>query len=94
MNRFRALAAVLLAGALLAGCSTFSEQGRDDYRRAQGEAVYRRVSGHRDGQLEPPYDVRPLLKPASKYLGLAARGAPADMKNVDAFAKSVVRSPT
>lgn len=39
MNRFRALAAVLLAGALLAGCSTFSEQGRDDYRRAQGEAA-------------------------------------------------------
>ncbi|MFC9639170.1 glycoside hydrolase family 26 protein [Streptomyces mirabilis] len=94
MNRFRALAAVLLAGALLAGCSTFSEQGRDDYRRAQGEAADPGESAATEtAKPEPPYDVRPLLKPAKKYLGLAAEGAPADMKNVDAFAKSAGKKP-
>lgn len=34
-----------------------------------------------------------MLKPAKKYLGLAAEGAPADMKNVDSFAKSAGKKP-
>lgn len=97
MSRFRALAAVLLAGALLAGCSTFSEQGRDEYRRAQGEAAKPSL-GVTEAPAEAtkpelPYDVRPLLQPSKKYLGVAAVGAPASMKNVDAFAKAAGKKP-
>lgn len=40
-----------------------------------------------------PYDVRPLLKPAKKYLGMAADGAPASMAGVDDFAAKIGKRP-
>ncbi|MFF8772725.1 glycoside hydrolase family 26 protein [Kitasatospora sp. NPDC015120] len=40
-----------------------------------------------------PYDVRPLLKPAKKYLGVAVDGAPASMAGVDEFAGRIGKRP-
>ena len=80
----RALAAVLLVGALSAGCSTFSDEGRAQYERGQGEqpGATGTAEATESAKPEPPYDVRPLLDPRKKYLGLAADGAPAKMTSV------------
>ncbi|MEU9956600.1 glycosyl hydrolase [Streptomyces sp. NPDC050982] len=91
----RALAATLIAGALLAGCSTFSKEGRDQYERGQGEKPGAEGTGEasESAKPEPPYDVRPLLEPKKKYLGVAADGAPAKMNAVEDFAKRVGKKP-
>jgi mannan endo-1,4-beta-mannosidase len=39
------------------------------------------------------YDIQPLLRPKRPYLGLAAQGAPTDMKQVTQFAEEVSRRP-
>ncbi|WFE62169.1 glycosyl hydrolase [Micromonospora sp. WMMD714] len=41
----------------------------------------------------PAYDVRPLTRPAGRYLGVALNGAPQDMSRVDRFADLVGRKP-
>lgn len=91
----QALAAVLLAAAMLAGCSTFSEEGRDQYERSQGEQPGADPSAEasESPQPEPPYDVRPLLQPDKDYLGLAADGAPAKMTAVKDFAQKAGKKP-
>ncbi|MFF4632261.1 glycoside hydrolase family 26 protein [Streptomyces griseorubiginosus] len=91
----RALAAVLLAGALLAGCSTFSDEGRAQYERGQGENpdATGTAEATESAKPEPPYDVRPLLDPKKKYLGVAADGAPAKMTAVQDFAKRAGKKP-
>jgi hypothetical protein len=91
----RALVAALIAGALLTGCSTFSEEGRDQYERTQGEQPAADGSGEATQSAKPeqPYDVRPLLEPKKKYLGVAADGAPARMKAVQDFAKRAGKKP-
>ncbi|CAM5558918.1 Beta-mannanase OS=Streptomyces griseorubiginosus OX=67304 GN=AQJ54_01430 PE=3 SV=1 [Streptomyces griseorubiginosus] len=67
----RALAAVLLAGALLAGCSTFSDEGRAQYERGQGENpdATGTAEATESAKPEPPYDVRPLLDPKKSIWG-------------------------
>ncbi|MFF2041172.1 glycoside hydrolase family 26 protein [Kitasatospora sp. NPDC058170] len=40
-----------------------------------------------------PYDVRPLLKPAKKYIGVAVDGAPQSMTGVDEFATKAGKRP-
>jgi hypothetical protein len=93
-RRIHALAALLLAGALLTGCTTFSDKGREDYERAQGkDPVAGETAGAPSEKPEPPYDVRPLLAPKKKYLGVAAEGAPASLKNVESFAKGAGKKP-
>ncbi|WP_221353003.1 glycoside hydrolase family 26 protein [Streptomyces beigongshangae] len=95
VRRVRALAAVLVAGALLAGCSTFSEEGRDQYERSRGAQPGAVDGGDSGGSAkpEPPYDVRPLLEPEKKYLGVAADGAPARMGAVEDFAGRAGKKP-
>ncbi|WP_128379192.1 glycoside hydrolase family 26 protein [Streptomyces cavernae] len=91
----RNAAAVLLAGALLAGCGTFSEEGRDQYNRSQGKSAEPSTGPSESAaeKPEPPYDVRPLLKPKKKYFGVAAEGAPAKMTAVEDFAKKAGKKP-
>ncbi|MET8946283.1 glycosyl hydrolase [Streptomyces sp. NPDC004542] len=94
-RRIAATAALLLACALLAGCATFSAKGRAQYEQARGGAADPSVAAVESAKPAAPYDVLPLLVPAGrkKYLGLAARGAPASMKNVEAFAKTAGKKP-
>ncbi|MCI3273273.1 glycoside hydrolase family 26 protein [Streptomyces cylindrosporus] len=42
---------------------------------------------------EPPYDIRPLLKPSGKYLGVAFNGSPRATAPVTAFAQKAGRQP-
>ncbi|MER6269051.1 glycosyl hydrolase [Streptomyces sp900105755] len=91
----RMLAAVMLASTLLAGCTTFSGKGRDEYNRAQGEqpGADSSAGASASAKAEPPYDVRSLLQPAKKYLGVAADGAPTKMTGVADFAKRGGKKP-
>ncbi|MBO1335041.1 glycoside hydrolase family 26 protein [Streptomyces sp. VRA16 Mangrove soil] len=88
---------MLLAVALLAvvsACSTFSDTGRDEYARNQGRTPGASASASADdAEPEPPYDVRPLLHPKKKYLGVAADGAPARMGAIESFAKAAGKKP-
>ncbi|GHK00461.1 hypothetical protein SY2F82_22580 [Streptomyces sp. Y2F8-2] len=93
-RQIRALAVLLIACALLAGCSTFSDKGRQQYKQAEGKNPGgSEASGSQTEKPVPPYDVRPLLAPAKKYLGVAADGAPASMKNITDFAKAAGKKP-
>jgi hypothetical protein len=93
-RRIHTLAALLIASALLAGCSTFSDQGRQEYERAQGKnPAVSESPGQETQKPMPPYDVRPLLAPTKKYLGVAAEGAPASMKGIGEFAKAASKRP-
>lgn len=44
-------------------------------------------------EADQPYDVRPLLRPKRLYLGLAAQGAPTDMRQVNQFAGEISKKP-
>jgi len=89
----RAIAAALLAGALLSGCTTFSDDGRNQYERAQGEEPGATADATESEKPEPPYDVRPLLQPDKEYLGVAADGAPKKMDAVKDFAERAGKKP-
>ncbi|MFD6416803.1 glycoside hydrolase family 26 protein [Streptomyces sp. NPDC060194] len=89
------LAAAVLAG-LLAGCGTFSDEGREEYRRSQGEAAPPagpEASPSAEEQAELPFDVRPLLDPEKKYFGVAADGAPASLEAVERYARDAGKKP-
>lgn len=88
----RGLTAAGLVGMLLvstAGCGTFSSEGRDAYKARSG------ASSEAGAATAPvvPYDIRPLLRPKNKYLGVAADGAPDSMKPVEKFAADSGRKP-
>ncbi|MET9606560.1 glycosyl hydrolase [Streptomyces sp. NPDC006512] len=91
----RCLTAAVLAGSLLAGtvgCNTFSSSGRDEYKMSAGDSGS--GAGSRTSAAPAlPYDVRPLLQPKNKYLGLAADGAPESMKPVEKFASDAGKKP-
>ncbi|MEV0847854.1 glycosyl hydrolase [Streptomyces sp. NPDC049954] len=94
----RGLTAVLLAGALLSatGCGVFSDSGRDQYERAQGEpdgSASKKSASAAPEKSVLPYDVRPLLKPDKKYFGVALDGAPASVKPLDKFAGQAGKKP-
>ncbi|WP_338697268.1 glycosyl hydrolase [Streptomyces sp. Q6] len=85
---------VATALAVLSACSTFSDTGRDEYARSQGKDPAASADEASPSEKpEPPYDVRPLLKPAKKYFGVAADGAPAKMTAIESFAKSAGKKP-
>jgi hypothetical protein len=76
--------------AILAGCSTApgagSGSGPDPAvptDRAQGDG----------GAPVVPYDIRPLLRPKRKYLGVAIQGAPGVTAVVDGYAGKVGKRP-
>lgn len=95
-RRVRPVAAALLATLLLAGCATFSAKGRAEYAHARGTAAAGpSLAAAGPAATEPPYDVRPLLRPSGgkKFLGVAAKGAPAAMTNIERFARTAGKKP-
>jgi len=90
----RRITALLLACGLAAGtagCGVFSEKGRQNYnadRPSPGASGSTSV-----GAAPVPFDVRPLLHPAKKYLGLATDGAPDSMAPASKFASMIGKQP-
>lgn len=80
MRRTRLVLAPLLA-ALLAGCSSGPADGPGAAARPSGPAA------------AVPFDVRPLLKPAHKYLGATFDDVPGSTASVDAFGRLVGKRP-
>ena len=100
------LAAVLLVGSVLTGCSVIRAAGTwDDPRHAvagsgaKGAAAAPTgtgASGAATGQaapLTPAYDVTPLLQPSRKYLGLEIDGSPDSLAPAKQFASWVGGKP-
>ena len=100
------LAAVLLIGSVLAGCSVVDDAGTwSDARHpvagsgAKGAApapTGASASGTTAAQsapLAPAYDVTPLLKPSRKYLGVEINGAPDSITPAQQFASWVGTKP-
>jgi mannan endo-1,4-beta-mannosidase len=83
--------ALLLPAVLVAVASCSSSGGSGGAGGQPGSTG----TGGRAGPTEPtgPYDVRPLLRPRHKYLGVALPGAPTSMAPVQRFAASVGRQP-
>ncbi|NGN68866.1 beta-mannanase [Streptomyces sp. A7024] len=88
----RTAVAALLLCLLASSCTTFSSEGRDRYHRTDGKPS---ASGKESESAKPelPYDIRPLLKPEKKYLGMSADGAPASLKPVKDFAAKGGKRP-
>jgi mannan endo-1,4-beta-mannosidase len=87
---FRPIVGLLLAGLLgsLSGCSSRPMEQRS--RAATN------VRGPVEGPSEEtlvPFDVRPLLKPPRKYLGVAVDGAPESLAPVRDFAGKIGKQP-
>ncbi|MCT9933786.1 glycosyl hydrolase [Planotetraspora sp. A-T 1434] len=76
------LALVLSLTVALTGCSSKAE-----------ESALRRSTGAAPDETFIPYDVRPLIKPSRKYLGVAIDGAPKSMAPIEAFAANVGKRP-
>lgn len=97
----RTLAAAAVALALLlslSGCATFSAEGRQQYQRAMNTGARQPRFGAtgRAPEAVPtvlPYDIRPLLKPAGKYLGVATKDAPGSLRQVRTFATQAGKRP-
>ena len=100
------LAAVLLVGSVLAGCSVVRAAGTWNAPRhavagsgAKGAAAAptgASASSSASGQsapLAPAYDVTPLLKPSRKYLGVEINGAPDSITPAKQFASYVGTKP-
>ena len=85
-----ALLVVLLA-LVLAGCST-PAGGRAAPDPGTGAGANGGVAAGGDAPVVP-YDVRPLLSPQGKYLGVALDGAPDSTAVVDRYAGQVGRRP-
>jgi len=81
-------ALTLLALLTLTGCSAGSSSGGTSAARASGSAT---STG--DGANTTPYDVRPLLRPANKYFGVALDKAPHSMAPVDDYTAMVGKRP-
>ncbi|MFD0262907.1 glycoside hydrolase family 26 protein [Kitasatospora indigofera] len=94
--RLLAVAALVLP---LAACDLLGEKNigpTPSAAAASGAAAAAGASGAAAAPAEPtglPYDVRPLLKPAKKYLGIAADGAPLSMAAVDEFTAKAGKKP-
>ncbi|RCG31888.1 beta-mannanase [Sphaerisporangium album] len=76
--------ALVVALGCLTGCSNPPPQGGTP-NRPQLDAS--------SEQADVPYDVRPLLEPREKYLGVAVEGAPRSLAPVDAFAARIGKRP-
>lgn len=81
MTRTLASPGALLLAALLAGCSSGAGHGPGRATKPSGSAA------------AVPFDVRPLLKPAHKYLGAAFDDVPGSTASVDAFGRRVGKRP-
>jgi hypothetical protein len=100
------LAAVMLAGTALAGCSVVDDAGTwNDSGNPAAASVTKgaapvptqaSASGTTSAQeapLAPAYDVTPLLKPSRKYLGVEINGAPDSITPAKQFASWVGTKP-
>jgi len=100
------LAAVLLTGSVLAGCSVIRAAGtwNDPRHAVAGSGAKGAVPAstgasagssatEQSALLNPAYDVTPLLQPSRKYLGVEIDGAPASLTPVQQFASSVGAKP-
>lgn len=93
-RRLAAYAAALTATALLAvtGCSLDSPKDDGKAPGAAGADTAGADGGGGDAFVAP-YDVRPLLKPAKKYFGVAVAKAPHNPEAVSAYATMVGKQP-
>ncbi|WP_327351033.1 glycoside hydrolase family 26 protein [Streptomyces sp. NBC_01304] len=85
MKYLRTTVVSLAAGALLlgvAGCGASSHDGADGSAALNAGSVSSQA-----------YDIKPLLHPEKKYLGMAADGVPQSLKPVDAFAETASKKP-
>jgi len=100
------LAAVLLVGSVLAGCSVVNAAGTwNDPRHAVAGAGVTQAAAAPTGAgasssassqsapLAPAYDVTPLLDPSRKYLGVEINGAPDSITPAEQFASWVGAKP-
>lgn len=94
MNAGRTLAAAALAAALV-GCSSTSGGGtpaRDTGAPSVASATERAAAPGAE-QEYVPYDVRPLLAPKRKYLGVAIDGAPKSPAVLARYARTIGKQP-
>ncbi|MCC9309635.1 beta-mannanase [Kitasatospora sp. RB6PN24] len=91
----RTLAALGLALGLTGCASLIGEKqvGPGPDPSSPGAAPSAAPASASAGPAALPYDVRPLLKPAHKYLGVSADGAPTSMDSITAFAQQVGKQP-
>ena len=103
------LAAIVLLGPLLSACSTMRSAAtwNDPYHPVAGGTVEGAgpaplatgTAGSADGTvgkaaaLGPAYDIKPLLRPAKKYLGVEINGAPDSLQPAEQFASWVGTKP-
>jgi mannan endo-1,4-beta-mannosidase len=92
VRRHRAALLAVLLTALLAACSGGSSPAGGSAPGRSGSAGALAGGGSGNAPVVP-YDVRPLLSPAGKYLGVAIDGAPASSAVVDAYAGKVGKRP-
>ncbi|MDG4863007.1 glycosyl hydrolase [Streptomyces sp. T-3] len=91
---FAACAALLVVLFGAAGCSTFNSEGRDRYNGLEsGPAPTAAKSATPSQRPVEPYDIKPLLHPEKKYLGVAAEGLPESLEPYDDFAKKAGKKP-
>jgi len=98
-----ALAAVLLVGSMLAGCSVVRAAGTwsDPQHAVAGSGVGGAgaaptgtgTAAANSAPLAPAYNVTPLLYPSRKYLGVEIDGAPASLAPAEQFASWVGTKP-
>jgi hypothetical protein len=92
--RWAALLAILMAALVTACSGGSSSPGGSAAGPGSAAAAADRDSGSDSGTAPVvPYDVRPLLSPDRKYLGVAIDGAPGSSAIVDAYAGKVGKRP-
>jgi hypothetical protein len=74
---------------LVTGCGLTTGSGDTDGAKARPG----KSSGADDAAHVTPYDVTPLLKPKSKYLGVALDGVPTSLKALGAYSKRIGKHP-